>query len=175
MRVEKWVNIKGYENLYQISDFGRVKTLARARVKEHIIKPENNKGYLRVCLSKKNKRKHFFIHRLVAEHFIPNTNNLPYINHKDQNPLNNDKYNLEWCTHIYNLMYGDRRKKVIEKERKPINQYSLDGKFIRQHYSMQDAARCLKKSASAICRCCKGKQQYAYNYKWQYANRGGDD
>ena len=175
MRVEEWRDIKGYEGLYQVSNLGNVKTLARRRVRESILSPENNKGYLRVSLHKNNKHKHCFIHKLVAEHFIPNNNGLPEINHKDENPLNNCVDNLEWCTHKYNLLYGDRRKKVIEKERKAINQYTLDGFFIKTHYSMQSAARFINKNASAICMCCKGKQKYAYGYKWSYADKGGGE
>lgn len=175
MPIEVWKDIKGYESLYQISTLGNVKTLARQKVKEHILSPENNKGYLRVSLSKNNKKKHYFIHKLVAEHFIPNDKNLPEVNHKDENPLNNSVDNLEWCTHRYNLLYGSRRKKVIEKERKPVNQYTSDGYFIKTHYSMQSAGRFINKNTSAICMCCKGKQKYAYGYKWSYANEGGDE
>ena len=175
MFIEEWKDIKGYEGLYQVSNLGRVISLARPKVKQHIVKPENDKGYLRISLYKNGKFKRFFVHRLVAEHFIPNDNKLPYINHKDENPLNNNANNLEWCTHIYNLMYGNRRKKVIEKERKPVNQYTLDDKLIMEHYSIQDAGRYINKNASAICMCCKGKQHIAYGYKWRYANKGGDE
>lgn len=172
---ERWVDIKNYEGLYKISDYGRVKTLARRRVKESIKRCDINKGYLRVSLSKNGKDKHYFIHILVAIAFIPNPNNYPEINHKDENPMNCKFNNLEWCNHLYNLMYGNRRKKVIEKERKPVNQYTLDDKFVTQHYSIQEAGRFMNKSAGPICLCCKGKQKYAYGYKWRYANKGGDE
>lgn len=172
---EIWKDIINYENLYKVSNYGRVKTLARHRVKESIMRCEFNKGYPRLSLSKNNKSKHYFIHTLVAQAFIPNQTYLPEINHKDENPMNCKVDNLEWCEHLYNLMYGTRRQKVIEKERKPVNQYTLDGKFVMTHYSIQDAGRNLNVNASAICMCCKGKQQYAYGYKWSYANKGGDE
>ena len=132
-----------------------------------------NYQYVELC--KNGKRECKKVHRIVAETFIDNPYNLPCVNHKDENPLNNCVDNLEWCTHKYNLLYGDRRKKVIEKERKAINQYTLDGFFIKTHYSMQSAARFINKNASAICMCCKGKQKYAYGYKWSYADKGGGE
>ena len=172
---EEWRDVKNYENLYKVSNYGRVKTLARRRVKEAIMRCEFNKGYPRLSLSKNNKSKHYSVHTLVAIAFIPNPNNYPEINHKDENPMNCKFDNLEWCEHLYNLMYGTRRQKVIEKERKPVNQYTLDGKFVMKHYSIQEAGRNLNVNASAICMCCKGKQKYAYGYKWEYANKGGDE
>lgn len=174
MRIEEWKDIKGYEGLYKVSNLGKIKTLKRRRVKEKIMKPENDKGYYRVSLSKNGKRKHYFIHMLVAKHFVPNYYNLPEINHKDENSFNNCYDNLEWCTHSYNLSYGTRNKKVVEKLRKQINQYSIDGKFIATHYSIQDASRNLKIHAGPICKCCKGKQRTAYGYVWKYVERGDD-
>jgi len=167
---EIWKDIEDYEGLYKISNLGRVKTLGRQRVKEGIKKTEICKGYERLILSKNKKQKHYFIHRLVAKAFIPNPNNLKIINHKDENKLNNNVENLEWCTQRYNLCYGDRRQKVIDKERKPVNQYDKNNNLIEIHYSIQQAARNIGRNAGPICRCCQGKQEYAYDCKWSYAN-----
>lgn len=167
---EIWKDIPEYEGLYQISNLGRVKTLGRKRVKEGIRKTEICKGYERIDLSKNNKSKHYFIHQLVAKTFIPNPNNYKIINHIDENTLNNCVENLEWCTQQYNLCYGNRRQKVIDKERKLVHQYDKNNNLIMTHYSIQQAARNIGRNAGPICRCCQGKQEYAYDYKWLYAN-----
>lgn len=119
--MEEWRDIEGYEGLYQISNLGRVKSLERIDgnnhpVKEKIIKPYKTiGGYIQICLWKNGKVKHFQIHRLVAQAFIPNPNNLPECNHKDENPLNNCADNIEWCDHKYNINYGTRTEKASEK------------------------------------------------------------
>lgn len=185
---EVWVDVKGYEGLYKVSNLGRVKTLSRAKVKTHIMCIDCNKGYGRIMLYKKGRGKHYFIHRLVLESFGVDKSNYKYhiseditdidlntleINHLDENPKNNSLKNLEWCTHLYNLYYGSRRNRVVEKERKPVNQYDKKGYFIKQHYSIQQAARDIGRSAAPICLCCQGKQELAYGYIWRYATEGG--
>lgn len=116
---EIWKDVKGYEGLYQVSNLGRVKSLTGNKknygIYGKILKGINNRNYLRVSLSKNGKPKIISIHRLVAETFIPNPNNYPYINHKDENPSNNCVDNLEWCTPDYNTNYGSRNKKISTK------------------------------------------------------------
>lgn len=120
--MEIWKDIEGYEGLYQVSNEGRVKSFWSG--KEKILKQHNCKGYLEVGLYKKeDKQKYKLIHRLVAETFIPNPNNLPQINHKDENKTNNSVDNLEWCSRSYNINYGSRNEKVGKK-----NSISLKGK-----------------------------------------------
>lgn len=113
---EVWKDIKGFENYYQISNTGKVKSLERkvpSKIKGtfQIIKEKIRKtttttaGYEYVVLSKDNIHKTLLIHRLVAEHFIPNPNNLQCVNHKDENKLNNNVDNLEWCDYKYNNTY----------------------------------------------------------------------
>ena len=116
---EIWKPIQGYEN-YVISSLGNVKSLNyRQTGKEHILKQSANEhGYQVVYLYKQNKRKHFLVHRLVAEAFIPNPDNLPYINHRDENSSNNCVSNLEWCTHEYNVNYGTRNERNSFREYK---------------------------------------------------------
>lgn len=106
---EIWEDIKGYPN-YEVSNLGRVKNKNRNK----IIKNFFNKGYKLVSLNKNNKRKTFRLHRLVAEAFIPNPDNLPQVNHKDEDKTNNRVDNLEWCTHDYNSKYGTRGKRISE-------------------------------------------------------------
>lgn len=123
---EEWRDIVGYEGLYQVSSLGRVRSLDR--VIERNGRPSCLKGkvlsgcrfgrgYLMVGLSKNNEVKLVGIHRLVAQAFVPNPNNLPQVNHKDCDKTNNRVENLEWCSALYNLTYDDRHINVGLKER----------------------------------------------------------
>lgn len=113
--MEIWKPIKDYETRYQISNMGNIKSFYRG--KETLLKPQlnNTSPYLMIGLFKNNKLKRYLIHRLVAQHFIPNPDNLPEVNHKDENKYNNCADNLEWCTHKYNTNYGTRGDKISEK------------------------------------------------------------
>lgn len=108
----KWKSIKGYEGLYEVSDTGRIKSLCRItidgkHIKEKIINGgEYSNGYKFVCLRKNGENRNFLVHRLVAEAFIPNSVNLPVVNHIDGNIHNNCVNNLEWCTYSYNLKHA---------------------------------------------------------------------
>ena len=129
--MEEWKDIKGYEGIYQISNKGRVKTLGNNRRKEKIREGiEDNTGYKRISLYKNRKEKKYSIHRLVAQAFLPNPDNLPVVNHKDENKLNNNVENLEWCTQEYNVNYsssnGRPGKKVICVETQQIFDSSED-------------------------------------------------
>lgn len=115
---EEWRDIKGYEGKYQVSNLGRVKSLkdSHGKYREKIlnIKPEEY-GYIRVILYREGKSRHFSVHRLVAEAFIPNLDGLSQVNHKDENKQNNRVDNLEWCDRKYNCNYGTRNKRASEK------------------------------------------------------------
>ena len=110
--MEIWKDIEGYEGLYQVSNLGRVKSIYgwcgnRFVKRTKILKLKiNNKGYTKVYLYKNKKSKMFFVHRLVAMAFVPNPNNLPQVNHKDGNKLNNSIGNLEWCTCSENIKHA---------------------------------------------------------------------
>lgn len=104
---EIWKDIDGYNGLYQISSLGRVRNK-----KGRLISPRKKwNGYIEVQLYKASKKKHYQIHRLVAEAFIPNPNNLPQINHKNEIKFDNRLENLEWCDNSYNVNYSKRRSK----------------------------------------------------------------
>lgn len=108
--VEIWKDIKGYEGLYQVSNLGRIKSLGNLQNrKEKLLKVNIYNGYCIVYLYKNNKKKSYLCHRLVAEAFIPNPDNLPQVNHKDENKLNNRVDNLEWCTSKYNVNYSSAK------------------------------------------------------------------
>ena len=106
---EVWKDVVGYEDKYQISNLGRIRSLkdTHGNYKERLLNPTPNlRGYLGQCVSKDGIKKRITIHRLVAQTFIPNPNNYPEVNHKDEDKNNNSVSNLEWCTRLYNINYG---------------------------------------------------------------------
>ena len=141
--IEEWKDIPGYLGYYQISNLGRVKSLNRTIVyspskfypngrvrvlKEKILTPSvDKKGYEFVQLFINGNYRSKKIHRLVAEVFISNPNNLEQVNHKDENKKNNKVSNLEWCTLIYNINYGTGKYRKTLNKRIPVVQYDLDG------------------------------------------------
>lgn len=185
---EIWKDIPNYEGLYQASNLGRIRSLNHIRKngkedhktfiqKGRILKEATQKsGYKFVVLSKKGKTKGYRVHRLIAKTFISNPNNYKCINHKDENKANNNIDNLEWCTIAYNNNYGlkqERYKKAMKKSvGRKINQYDLEGNFIRSWECIMDAERHLKKkrAATPIWACCNNKAKSAYGYRWQYQN-----
>lgn len=168
---EIWKNIKRYENLYKVSNWGRVKS-ARNNIllKLHIQK----NGYLRVSLSKNGKIKYYNIHRLVAEAFIPNPNNYPIINHIDGNKKNNNVKNLEFCTYSHNNKEARRlglniskKGKYNHKSRKVV-QYDKKGNIIKEWDYMNLITEILGYDYTSISKCCSGKQRTSYGYIWKY-------
>jgi len=134
-------------------------------------------GYKHIGLYSLEKGvKYFMIHRLVAMAFIPNPNDLEQVNHIDGNKLNNSPNNLEWVSRSDNVKHAFRIGLQSHYEKgivKPVNQYDLDGNFIKRHESITDAivAVGLKPSSkSAITRACSGKQKTCAGYIWKYAN-----
>ena len=115
--IEEWRPIEGYEGLYEVSNTGRVRSLdmyvkgkGYRLHKGKVLSPAKNKnGYLKVNLHCNGKRKTITVHRLVAEAFIPNSDNLTQVNHRDEDKTNNNVENLEWCDVKYNLSYGTAR------------------------------------------------------------------
>lgn len=164
---EVWKNIKNYEGYYQVSNYGNIKNVRTGRILKHFIQGCN---YYYVILSINNKQKHKYIHRLVAEAFIPNPNNYKYINHKDENKLNNNIENLEWCTQKYNCNYGNGIEKGHINQRKKINQYDLQGNFIKQWDSALQIRKHLNISDTHVGDCCKGITKSFKNYIWKYVN-----
>lgn len=135
--MEQWETIKGYEN-YQISTLGNVKNI----ISGSLLKPQNNgKGYQHVCLYDKNhKGKLIMVHRLVAQTFIPNPNNLPQVNHKDENKKNNCVDNLEWCDSNYNINYGTHNERIGLNNPRRRKIYSIDSNGNTIHYDSIRAA-----------------------------------
>lgn len=178
---EIWKDIKDYEGLYQVSNLGRIKSLERKVkntkssyriIKEKILScGKSSNGYCYIILCKKQNRKPFRIHRLVAEAFIPNPNNYLEVNHKDENKLNNKADNLEWCNHKYNINYGNLIKKNAKKHKKKVMQYTKNNVFIKEYSSLKEASNKIGINSSSIIRCCKGKQKTCGGYIWRYMER----
>ena len=173
MKGEIWKDIEGYEGLYQVSNMGRVKSLNYRRTgKEEILEGlKNTWGYLYVQLSKDGKVKQCRINRLVAQAFLPNPDNLPIINHKDEDKCNNHMDNLEWCSHSYNNTYNDRAKKAGKKLSKPVFSVDKESGLIMYWESIIEAERCTGIDKGNITRCCKGKKyKSAGGHIWFYAD-----
>ena len=129
---EIWKNIEGYEGKYQVSNLGRVKSIIG---QEKVLHPKKHRnGHLQIGLHKDKKRKTMYIHRLVAQAFIPNPDNLPCVNHKDENPNNNNVDNLEWCTQKYNCNYCTRVDRIMETKKQ---QYKKIYKYSFNEYSIK--------------------------------------
>ena len=167
--MEIWKNVKDYEGIYYVSNLGNVKRIYKNK-KERLLKPFFDKGnYLKVILSKNNKHVQRFIHRLVAQAFIPNPNNLPQVNHKNEIKTDNKVENLEWCTQRYNILYGTAKIREAEtKHRYYINQFDLEGNFIKQWHSLKQIEISTNYKKNNIQQNCLGNNKTAYGYKWEY-------
>ena len=156
--------------LYQVSDKGRVQSLNYGNTGTiALLRPIKIYGYLRVRLYKNNKYKNFYVHRLVAEAFIPNQKNKPDVNHKDGDKQNNTSTNLEWCTEKENTAHAIKNK--LFNICVPVNQYDKQHNLIRQWKSQAEAFKEL--GIKHISCCCKGKRKTAGGYIWEYVNKGG--
>ena len=146
-------DVVGYEGLYAVTSCGKVWSYRN----ECFLEPKDNgKGYLFVNLCKNGKKKKYYVHRLVAMAYLPNPDNLPQVDHIDNDKTHNYVNNLQWITHKDNV-----RKSC----NKPILQFSLDGEFIREWESTIDVG---KEVRSQICDCLKGRQKSALGYIWKY-------
>lgn len=161
---EIWKDIPGYEGLYQISSFGKVKSLHPNRKQNQLMNLlENARGYYRVHLTKGSKQNFKMVHRLVAETFLENPLNLPQVNHKDENKKNNHVNNLEWCSNLENQRYGTVIKRRAESCKKSILQCDILGNVIKEWDSAASVHRELGFSTGYLCDALKGKHEKAYD------------
>jgi hypothetical protein len=175
--VEEWKDIVGYEGLYKVSNFGRVKSSNYNHTgEEKVLKPvKHANGYLYVDLWKNNKKKRFSVHRLVMQTFIENPLNKPYINHIDCDRQNNCVDNLEWCTAEENMQYASKlgRLKSVEngkKSSKPVIAINLTTKKEIYFNSQNEAARQLNLYQGSINRVLKGKYKQTKGYTFRYVD-----
>ena len=187
---EIWKDIKGFEGRYQVSNLGRVRSLDWHGHKGRMLKLKINKmwGYYRLNLAHPDGYiKSVSVHRIVAIAFIPNPDNLPEVNHKDENKLNNvvcfnpdgsidtERTNLEWCTGLYNLRYGTRtermNKLVNEPRMRPVNQYDFNGNLLHTYKSIADASKAIGVSTRTMFSiCCKSGAHSTHGFIFRYAD-----
>lgn len=185
---EVWKDIDGYEGLYQISNLGNVKSLPRKKTikQERILKPKLNKnGYLEVALCKNSNYKMCRVHKLVAKSFLNNPKNKTQVNHKNGIKIDNEVSNLEYCTPSENIRHAwdngfkyisDTQRKRISNlnkgkpsiNRKKVDQYDLNGNFIKTWDYISEAEKVTGIRTQNICACLKGKQKQTHNYIWKY-------
>lgn len=186
---EIWKDIEGYEGFYQVSNFGNVKSLnfQGRGYQQNLALKKNCKGYYWVMLYKFGSKQPLLVHRLVANAFIQNPNNYKHVNHKDENPLNNNMENLEWCTASYNVRYSLERHpersrrgvprgpykggmyKGCKRTQMKIVQFTMDGEFVKEWENSVTIKRVTGMSDWSISECCRGKRKQAYGFKWHYA------
>ena len=178
-----WKEIKGYEGRYLISDSGNVMSLNYGKMgfAKVLTWKVNNKGYAWVELRKNGIKEQKLIHRLVAEAFIENPEGFNLINHKDENPLNNDVDNLEWCDNSYNVRYSLERHPerrvyhghgIREGKYKALAVIQLDkgGNVIKEWENARTIFVETGMSDWSISEVCRGNRHTAYGYLWRYAN-----
>ena len=174
--MEEWKDIPGYEGLYQASTEGRIRSLpkpSRIRRGNKIVPftypgkiisvSQTKKGYLMTALFKEGKLKSYTIHRLIANTFIPNPENLPQINHKNEIKNDNRVCNLEWCTNLYNRNYGTNK----DNFKKKVIRVSESGEEV-VYNSVTEGAKANGMNKTSVSACCRGKRKQAGGYKWKF-------
>jgi hypothetical protein len=188
---EQWADINGYDGMYQISDMGRVKSYVRkgpriknAKSNGKILKQHltSNKKYLFVCLLHKENKEQILVHRLVGIHFIPNPENKPEVNHKKGIKTDNRATELEWNTvsenrlHAYRIGLIDKSKirsmlgnfGALHHNSKKVNQFSINGEFIKMYNGTREAMRETGINQSNISKACNGAYPHTGGFKWKY-------
>ena len=161
---EIWKDVKGYEGLYKISNYGEVWSVRKQGL---LKKGKCATGYYSVSLYKNKKKKTFTIHRLVAIHFIDNPFKKPCVNHMDESRTNNHYSNLEWCTYEENMNWGTAIERRKTKRSKQIVGINIDNGQIIEFPSINEAGR-NGYHQSSIWMCMNGRQSVHKGYKWFY-------
>ncbi len=178
MEKEIWKSISGYLGLYEVSNLGRIRSVDRFAERRNgmitgkiLVARCNRTGYLRVCLCKDNIKKFKLVHRLVAMAFLPNTQNFPQVNHKDENKQNNEVENLEWCTAEYNQNYKNcplkKRLSRIENFGKGVCSYDEKGNKIKDYLCVSDVQNdgFIRRN---VVQCCKGERRTCGGLFWAF-------
>ena len=157
---EVWMDVKDYEGKYQISNKGRVYSI---NSNKYLAQSKTHDGYLKVKLFKEGKARTEYIHRLVARHFLDNPDNLPQVNHIDENRENNIVSNLEWTSAKSNNNHGSHNARIAKAHCKPVRCVELNRVF----ESAKAAEQELSIFATAITAVCRGERQTAGGYHWE--------
>lgn len=183
--MENWKDIPGYEGYYQASTLGRIRSVERSvRHSEGVLRVRKSQirlgsmreGYHVISLSKNQVITGFYVHRLIALTFIPNPDNKPQVNHINSVRDDNRVENLEWATNSENQKHAFKhgfqrgRRNEEDKRSKPVIQKTLNGEFIAEYPSINEAFRIAGGQIGNISRCCRGKSPTANGYKWEFKN-----
>lgn len=169
----RWLPVVGYEGLYEVNEWGQIRNKDGQLMRQRL-KRAKYTVYKKVSLYKDGEYKHLYVHRLVAQAFIPNPQGFELINHKDEDGTNNVVGNLEWCDRSYNATYGSSPKKISKafkgwesEKRKAVLCFNPDGTFTR-YASVTEAAKAVNGTTANISAACKGKKKTAYSKAWIY-------
>ena len=158
---EIWKDVVGFEGLYKVSNKGNVYSVERISSQGNecggfTLKPTITRGgYLQVKLYKDGIREHKYVHRIVAKAFIPNPNNYPEINHKDEDKTNNYMGNLEWCTREYNNNHGTRIERVAQAQSKKVRAVNVETGEVLTFNSTAEAG-CKGYDRGGVSAACRG-------------------
>jgi len=176
---EEWKDVVGYEGLYKVSNFGRVKSMGTEN-KSHLEKIKNQRfpknGYLLVSIWKDNKEKKLLVHRIVAKHFLVNPFSKLTVNHKKGIKIDNRVWQLEWATqsenskHSYDVLNRKTNplRGINHPRSKKVRQVNKSGQVIRVFDTVTEAAIFVGASVSHIARVCRGVEKSAKGFKWKY-------
>jgi len=178
---EIWKPIEGFNDLYDVSNMGRVRSKYRCGQKKYIngnigmyqrrgtiLKPHLCNGYYCVPLYDGVQNKTIGIHRLVAKYFCDGYKKGLVVNHKDENRLNNRSDNLEWCTIRYNSTYGSAIEKVAKSKMVKVAMYDNQWNLLSTFDSIQDAAKQTRHCRNSISNWCRGKVKCSFHYNWKF-------
>lgn len=167
MDQEIWKAIKGFEKCYEVSNFGRIKSLEREiktkdgrsyiRKEKILSSPVANTGYARVALFNGGKVREADVHRLVAETFLDNPNGYKYVNHLDENKTNNNVSNLEWCTNRHNAIYSNGKKVKRINDKGEVKLYESISSTSDDGFN-----------SSHVGECCNKKRKSHKGYRWEF-------
>lgn len=162
---EIWRPIKDYEKLYEVSNTGQVRSLCGRYGELRILKQSvGSKGYMLVTLCNHGHQKTVNVHKLVANAFISNPDQLPCVNHKDEDKTNNNVSNLEWCSYYHNNTYGNRLTKSALKRSIPVRCVETEKIYTSAYAAQRETGI----QQSGICWCCHGKQKTAGGFHWEF-------
>ena len=170
--MEKWIDIKGYDGDYQVSNLGRVKSFKNCCRIIGVNNKPNGAGYKDIQLCKDGKVTHHRIHRLVAEHFCHKSNESYVVNYIDGDKLNNHYTNLEWVSASQNQLHavktGLRKTGGDLSFSKKVNQFDMSGQFLRSYSSVTEVEKDLGLCRHNIASCCRGILYSSFGFRWSY-------
>lgn len=196
--METWKSIAGYEGLYEVSNRGQVRSVVRTSkrngnttktVQSTVLRiQQQSNGYLKVSLCKDGKARDFRVHRLVASAFIPNPDNLPEVNHLNEDKSDNRVENLCWSSHRDNIMHGTQlkrgvanrnqrgelngmfgRKGALSPVAKRVIQSDSNGKVVAEYSSIREAAKAIGRTPGSITNAIVGRTSNCAGYTWKYS------